>query len=75
MSESQHHYRADQDEYVEFVRAGERAVGEFECVGCNFRTVVHGDLLPCGTCGGDLWERTSWSPFGSVLGPLRSRIQ
>jgi hypothetical protein len=74
MTESQHHYKADDDEYVEFVRAGERTVGEFECVACGSRNVVRGDLSPCVQCGGELWERSSWSPFSNVLGALRARV-
>jgi hypothetical protein len=76
MTESQHHftYRADHEEFVEFVRAGERTAGEFECVACGCRNVVHGDLLPCAECGGELWERSSWSPFANVLAGLRSRV-
>ena len=85
MTESQHHYqrvsgseplssRAGDEEFVEFVRAGEGAVGEFECVACGERAVVHGDLSPCATCAGTLWERSSWSPFANVLAGLRSRV-
>ena len=85
MTESQHHpygargseplsARAGDEEFVEFVRAGERAVGEFECVACSCRAVVHGDLPPCAECGGTLWERSSWSPFANVLGALRARV-
>ena len=85
MTESQHHHRrlrgseslgsrAGDEEFVEFVRAGEGAVGEFECVACGDRAVVHGGLAPCATCGGTLWERSSWSPFSSVLAGLRSRV-
>ena len=76
MTESQHHSsRTGDEEFVEFVRAGERAVGEFECVACSCRAVVHGDLGPCAECGGTLWERSSWSPFASVLAGLRARVE
>jgi hypothetical protein len=75
MTESQHHHsRAGDEEFVEFVRARERAVGEFECVACGGRTVVHGDLGACALCGGELWERSSWRPFANVLDALRARV-
>ena len=74
MTESQHHPKADDEEFVEFVRATDRATGEFECVACGGRAVVRGDIAPCEECGGELWERSSWSPFSNVLVGLRSRV-
>jgi hypothetical protein len=66
--------RAGDEEFVEFVRAGDRTVGELECVACGCRAVVRGDIEPCAECGGELWERSSWSPFSNVLAALRARV-
>ncbi len=74
MTESQHHfYEAADDEFVEFVRAGDRATGEFACVACGRRAVVHGPLPDCDTCSGELWERSSWSPFTGLRAAIRAR--
>jgi predicted RNA-binding Zn-ribbon protein involved in translation (DUF1610 family) len=58
------------DEYVEFVRAGARVAGEFECAACGTRYVATHYLPPCTNCGEKLWERSAWSPFGAQLAAL-----
>ena len=73
MIEPQHQRGAGDEEFVEFVRAGVRATGELECVACGGRTVVHGELGPCSGCGGELWERSAWSPFAGLRAALRAR--
>ena len=65
---------SDQTEFVEFVRAGERAVGDFECVACGQGTVQRGELSPCPACGSTLWERSAWTPFARVLTALGDRL-
>lgn len=62
--------RAAPEEYVEFVRAGGRATGEFECTACGKRYLATHYLPPCSDCGERLWERSSWSPFGARLASL-----
>jgi ribosomal protein L37AE/L43A len=64
----------DQTEFVEFVRAGEKAVGDFECVACGHSAVQRGALLPCPKCGSTLWERSAWTPFARVLTGLGDRL-
>jgi predicted RNA-binding Zn-ribbon protein involved in translation (DUF1610 family) len=71
MIESQ---RVEQTEFVEFVRAGEKAVGDFECVACGHSTVHRGPLPPCPQCGSTLWERSAWTPFARVLTGLGGRL-
>jgi hypothetical protein len=66
--------RADQTEFVEFVRAGESAAGQFECVACQSAVVHRGELPACPGCGGTLWERSSWTPFARVLSALGDRL-
>lgn len=78
MRESQQHpvrpARADEDEFVEFLRAGERAAGDFECVACGYFEVVRAELGRCPACGGALWERSSRTPFATVFGDLARRV-
>jgi hypothetical protein len=65
---------ADQREFVEFVRTGERAFGDFECVACGYGAVNRGELPPCPMCRGTLWERSAWAPFARVLTGLGERL-
>ncbi len=75
MRESQHlTAKADDAEFVEFFRAGDHATGEFECVACRHRGLQVGELSPCPACGGALWERSAWAPFGRVLSALAERL-
>jgi hypothetical protein len=73
MSESQR-VKADQSEFVEFFRTGERAVGDFECVACGYGVVNRGGLPRCPVCGSTLWERSAWAPFARALSGLAERL-
>ncbi len=53
------------DDYVEFVRAGTRAKGQFECTACGHQIVTHSALPHCSGCGEGLWERSAWRPFAA----------
>jgi hypothetical protein len=64
--------QASPEEYVEFVRAGAQVTGSFECTACGNRHMATRYLPPCPECGGGLWERSSWSPFGAQLSELSS---
>lgn len=55
--------------YVEFLVAGESAVGEFRCSECGYGVIVQRALPRCPMCGGEAWEQSAWSPF-SRRGPL-----
>ena len=63
-----------EEEYVEFARAGTRTVGEFECTGCGYAMTVLRRLPRCPSCGEAVWERSLWSPFGRTFAGLRSRL-
>jgi hypothetical protein len=77
MSESRvHEYggsRPAPDDYVEFVHAGVRAKGEFECTACGHHIVTSNALPLCARCGGTLWERSPWSPFSDFLARVESQ--
>jgi hypothetical protein len=62
--------KADDAEFVEFVQAGERVTGAYECVACAHRVFVRGKLEPCQGCRGTLWERSTWTPFANALSGL-----
>jgi hypothetical protein len=66
--------KADDEEFVEFFRAGEHVAGAFECVVCSYSAVVRGPLQSCPACRGTLWERSTWTPFATALSGL-SRIR
>ena len=63
--------KADDDEFIEFVRAGERVVGSFQCAACGHGAVVRAELPSCPMCQGTLWERSTWTPFATALDGLR----
>jgi rubrerythrin len=67
--------KAEQDEFVEFFRAGDRVAGAFECVACGYGAVVRMTLPSCPACGQTLWERSSWSPFARALNGLGERLR
>jgi len=50
-------------DYVDFVRAGDAAVGEYHCTGCGYGVTVHGTLPTCPMCAATSWEQALWSPF------------
>lgn len=78
MSESQEYTvptaKADEDEFVEFFRAGDHVAGQFECVGCGHAELYVGELPSCPACSGALWERSAWTPFAKVLSALGERL-
>jgi rubrerythrin len=53
-------------EYVPFVDAGERAVGEYHCSTCGYGVSVQQRLPRCPMCRGVRWE-----PSPGVRLPLR----
>jgi rubrerythrin len=60
---------SEADGYVEFIRAGQVATGEFHCSNCGYGVTVHAALPACPMCAGKIWEQAAWSPFG------RARLQ
>jgi hypothetical protein len=50
-------------DYVEFVTAGDSAVGAFHCADCGYGVTVHAVLPRCPMCSGTTWEPHTWSPF------------
>jgi hypothetical protein len=67
--------KADQDEFVEFFRAGDRGAGAFECVACGYGAVVRAELPACPICRGSLWERSLWTPFTRAFNGLGERLR
>jgi hypothetical protein len=67
--------KADEDEFVEFFRAGDPVAGEFECVACSYEALHRGVLPRCPACGSALWERTAWTPFARALSGLGARLR
>lgn len=57
-------------DYVEFLRAGAPATGEFRCSGCGYGVTVQAKLPLCPMCAGTTWEPAAWSPF-----TIRRRLQ
>lgn len=43
-------------EFIEFVRAGSTASGEFHCSNCGYGIAVYGSLPQCPMCAGTTWE-------------------
>jgi hypothetical protein len=66
--------KAGEDEFVEFFRAGDPAVGAFECVACGQMALHRGVLPRCPACGSALWERGTWSPFAGELSALGRKM-
>jgi Zinc-ribbon containing domain len=64
-------HRVDPGDYVEFVRAGVSAVGQFACTACGHRIVTHRVLPPCIQCGETTWERSTGTPFTTFTERLR----
>ena len=62
LEETQSAASAESD-YVEFVAAGDAAVGEFHCSNCGYGVTVHAALPQCPMCAGTTWEQAAWSPF------------
>ena len=49
--------------YVEFLSAGELAVGRFHCSECGYGVAVKRVLPLCPMCRGSVWEPSAWPPF------------
>ena len=49
--------------YVEFLSAGEPAVGQFHCSDCGYGVVIQRVLPLCPMCRGTVWEPSPWPPF------------
>jgi rubrerythrin len=60
------------DEFVEFVGAGEAAKGEFHCADCGYGVTVHSTLPTCPMCAGSSWQRVAWSPIGRAVQAAQS---
>ena len=65
---------ASDDEFVEFEHAGAPVKGGFECSSCGYGVTITQQLPRCPMCGGELWERSPWSPFRTAPTGLRSRL-
>lgn len=52
-----------EDGFVDFLAAGQAAVGEFRCSECGYGVIVQRELPPCPMCQGEAWERGGWRPF------------
>ena len=50
-------------DFVEFLRAGTSATGEYRCSGCGYGVTVQSALPRCPMCAGTTWEAAAWSPF------------
>jgi hypothetical protein len=51
------------DGFVNFLRAGTSAKGEYHCSECGYGVTVFRALPLCPMCGGNGWELSTWSPF------------
>ena len=50
--------------YVEFLAAGQPAVGEYQCSECGYGVAVQRELPMCPMCRGSAWEPSSaWRAF------------
>jgi hypothetical protein len=58
---------SDGDEIV-FLAAGDNAKGEFRCAECGYGVAVCRELPVCPMCSCEVWEASSWHPFGRALG-------
>jgi rubrerythrin len=50
--------------FVEFLRTGQPAAGEFHCSGCGYGVIVQLELPRCPMCSGTAWEQAGWGAFG-----------
>jgi hypothetical protein len=62
------HGGSTSDDYVAFVNAGSRAIGQYRCADCGYGITIHAELPVCPMCGGTTWEETAWSPFSNAPG-------
>ena len=70
MLDERRKHDAPEDDFVEFLRAGSPATGEFRCSSCGYGVTVHVALPQCPMCTGTSWESAAWSPA-----PLRRPLQ
>lgn len=63
MLEEAHRRDVGEEGYIEFLRAGTDAAGEFRCAGCGYGVTVQAALPLCPMCAGTTWESAAWSPF------------
>ena len=54
---------AAEGDFIEFLRAGTTAAGEYRCSGCGYGVTVQAALPQCPMCAGTTWESAAWSPF------------
>jgi len=45
--------------FVDFLRTGQPAAGEFHCSGCGYGVVVEVELPRCPMCSGTAWEQAA----------------
>jgi rubrerythrin len=58
--------------YVQFLRTGDGANGEFHCSGCGYGVTIWRTLPRCPMCGGQTWEQSASSLFRA---PLETRAE
>jgi hypothetical protein len=58
---------------IDFYAAGDHAKGEFRCSECGYGITVCRDLPSCPMCSCEVWETTSWRPFGRALATTMMR--
>jgi len=46
--------------FVQYLRTGQRAAGEFQCSRCGYGVIVQVELPRCPMCSGTAWEPPSW---------------
>jgi rubrerythrin len=55
------------EDFVEFLLAGVKVKGEFQCAECGYGVAIVRELPICPMCGNETWEQTAWSPFARAL--------
>ena len=58
---------APDDDFVEFLKAGTHATGQFHCADCGYGVTIHTELPQCPMCAGESWEEAAWSPLSRAL--------
>jgi rubrerythrin len=59
---------ASDGDYVDFLAAGVRVAGAYNCAHCGYGVTVHGPLPVCPMCARETWEAASWRPFSRLKG-------
>jgi len=57
-------------DFVQFLRAGTDAQGDFYCSGCGYGITVQAALPQCPMCAGTTWEAAGGAPHARP-GPLQ----